>query len=92
MQLVPLRTGQYAHPIHGRPPRSSTSYLSKDIIANYTFFTFVRDPNTRFRSSYEQAICRERWGAVQVCVVLLQVQASSATRCSMETDELVLTS
>lgn len=52
--------GQYAHPIRGRPTRSSTSYLTKDIIANYTFFTFVRDPKTRFRSSYEQAICRER--------------------------------
>jgi len=52
--------GQFAHPVLGRPQRSTTSYLSDDVIANYTFFTFVRDPNTRFRSSYAQAICRER--------------------------------
>jgi hypothetical protein len=52
--------GQYKHPVSGRPQRSSTSYLTDDVLANYTFFTFVRDPNTRFRSSYEQAICRER--------------------------------
>ena len=52
--------GQYGHPIHGRPSRESTSYLTDDVVANYTFFTFVRDPRTRFRSSYEQAICRER--------------------------------
>ena len=52
--------GQYKHPVTGRPQRSSTSYLTDDVLANYTFFTFVRDPNTRFRSSYEQAICRER--------------------------------
>lgn len=52
--------GQFAHPVLGRPQRSTTSYLTSDFIANYTFFTFVRDPNTRFRSSYAQAICRER--------------------------------
>ena len=52
--------GQFAHPVLGRPQRSSTSYLSRDVLANYTFFTFVRDPATRFRSAYSQAMCRER--------------------------------
>jgi hypothetical protein len=52
--------GQFAHPVLGRPQRSTTSYLTKDVLANYTFFTFVRDPTTRFRSSYAQAMCRER--------------------------------
>ena len=52
--------GQFKHPVLGRPQRSTTSYLSEDVLANYTFFTFVRDPITRFRSSYAQAICRER--------------------------------
>jgi hypothetical protein len=52
--------GQFKHPVLGRPQRSTTSYLTDDVLANYTFFTFVRDPITRFRSSYAQAICRER--------------------------------
>ncbi len=52
--------GQFAHPVLGRPQRSTTSYLTPDVLANYTFFTFVRDPRTRFRSAYAQAMCRER--------------------------------
>ena len=44
--------GQFAHPVLGRPQRSTTSYLTPDVLANYTFFTFVRDPRTRFRSAY----------------------------------------
>ena len=44
-----------------RPPgsRQRSHMLTPDIIQNYPFFTFVRDPATRFRSSYKQAMCRE---------------------------------
>ena len=38
--------GQFAHPVLGRPQRSTTSYLTSDVIANYTILTFVREPNT----------------------------------------------
>uniref|UniRef100_A0A7S0SRY4 Sulfotransferase n=1 Tax=Mantoniella antarctica TaxID=81844 RepID=A0A7S0SRY4_9CHLO len=40
------------------PWRQKTENLSPEIMQDYTFFTFVRDPSTRLRSSYEQAMCR----------------------------------
>ena len=53
-ECKPLDFGQLGHPVRGLSSRSSTSYLTPHMLANYTFFTFVRDPKTRFRSSYEQ--------------------------------------
>lgn len=45
----------------GRNPapglRQKSHLLTPEIIRDYTFFTFVRNPATRFRSSYAQAMC-----------------------------------
>ena len=45
----------------GPPPppggvRQKSHLLTPEIVRDYTFFTFVRDPATRFRSSYAQAM------------------------------------
>uniref|UniRef100_A0A7S0XAU6 Sulfotransferase n=1 Tax=Mantoniella antarctica TaxID=81844 RepID=A0A7S0XAU6_9CHLO len=45
-------------PYNPWPRRQKTENLSPEIMQDYTFFTFVRDPSTRLRSSYEQAMCR----------------------------------
>ena len=39
--------------------RQKSYMLTPEIVRDYTFFTFVRDPATRIRSSYTQAMCRE---------------------------------
>ena len=39
--------------------RTSTLDITPEMLGDdWTIFSFVRDPNTRFRSSYQQAICR----------------------------------
>lgn len=38
--------------------RSTTACLPDEVLSNYTFFTFVRDPIERFASAYRQTFCR----------------------------------
>ena len=38
--------------------RSTTASLPDEVLSDYTFFTFVRDPSERFASAYRQTFCR----------------------------------